>query len=231
MAIRKVCVAMSGGVDSAGAALLLRQQGYEVFGVTLRLRSAGASDPQEQDIARRPAAWLILWASPTRFWTCGSCFSGRSWTVSSVNMQRDAPPIPAWTATGASSSAPCWTGALDHGADALATGHYARVGQDEASGRHLLLRGTDRRKDQSYVLYQLTQHQLSHLLLPVGSCEKPKLRAMAEQAGLRNAHRADSPGHLLHSRRGLCIVFAQLRRRGLCPRGLCGSGGPGAGPS
>src|SRR5699024_1036109 len=76
--------------------------------------------------------------------------------------------------------------------DALATGHYARVGQDEASGRHLLLRGTDRRKDQSYVLYQLTQHQLSHLLLPVGSCEKPKLRAMAEQAGLRNAHRADS---------------------------------------
>ena len=78
------------------------------------------------------------------------------------------------------------------GFDYIATGHYARVGYDEASGRYRLLRGESRTKDQSYVLYQLTQEQLSHLLLPVGSFEKPEIREQAEEAGLENAHQADS---------------------------------------
>lgn len=78
------------------------------------------------------------------------------------------------------------------GFDYIATGHYARVGYDEASGRYRLLRGESRAKDQSYVLYQLTQEQLSHLLLPVGSFEKPEIREQAEEAGLANAHQADS---------------------------------------
>ena len=82
--------------------------------------------------------------------------------------------------------------ALDQGADALATGHYARVSYDENTGRWLLLRGRDHRKDQSYFLYQLTQHQLSHLILPVGDYEKPALRALAAEAGLVNADKADS---------------------------------------
>jgi tRNA-specific 2-thiouridylase len=82
--------------------------------------------------------------------------------------------------------------ALEQGADALATGHYARVSYDENTGRWLLLRGRDHRKDQSYFLYQLTQHQLSHLILPVGDYEKPALRALAAEAGLVNADKADS---------------------------------------
>ena len=82
--------------------------------------------------------------------------------------------------------------ALAQGADAIATGHYARVSYDDVSGRWLLLRGRDRRKDQSYVLYQLTQRQLSHLLLPVGEYEKTALRALAAEAGLTNAQKADS---------------------------------------
>ena len=82
--------------------------------------------------------------------------------------------------------------ALEHGADAIATGHYARVAQDPVSGRQLLLRGRDRRKDQSYVLYQLTQRQLSHLLLPIGAYEKPAIRAIAAEYGLRNADKPDS---------------------------------------
>jgi tRNA-specific 2-thiouridylase len=82
--------------------------------------------------------------------------------------------------------------ALEQGADALATGHYARVAYDEESGRWLLLRGRDRKKDQSYFLYQLTQHQLAHLLLPVGDFEKPALRTLAAEAGLINADKADS---------------------------------------
>ena len=82
--------------------------------------------------------------------------------------------------------------ALLLGYDYLATGHYARVKLDEASGKYRLLRGRDRSKDQSYVLYQLRQHQLAHLLLPVGEYDKPSIRRSARQAGLINADKSDS---------------------------------------
>ena len=82
--------------------------------------------------------------------------------------------------------------ALLLGYDYLATGHYARVKLDEASGKYRLLRGRDRSKDQSYVLYQLGQHQLAHLLLPVGEYDKPSIRRSARQAGLINADKSDS---------------------------------------
>ena len=82
--------------------------------------------------------------------------------------------------------------ALVLGYDYIATGHYARVDRDPGTGLYRLLRGRDRRKDQSYVLYQLTQHQLAHLLLPVGNYDKPAIRDSARQAGLLNADKADS---------------------------------------
>ena len=78
------------------------------------------------------------------------------------------------------------------GYDYIATGHYARVVYDEETGLYRLLRGRDRRKDQSYVLYQLTQYQLSHLLLPVGDHDKPFIRSSAREAGLLNADKSDS---------------------------------------
>ena len=82
--------------------------------------------------------------------------------------------------------------ALTLGYDYIATGHYARVAYDAESGRYRLLRGAERRKDQSYVLYQLTQHQLAHLLLPVGGYDKPAIRDKAREAGLDNADKGDS---------------------------------------
>ena len=75
--------------------------------------------------------------------------------------------------------------------DYIATGHYACIEQDYASGRWLLKR-SDSKKDQSYVLYSLTQPQLSHLLLPIASYPKEEVRRMAEQWGLPVAHKADS---------------------------------------
>ena len=82
--------------------------------------------------------------------------------------------------------------ALALGYDYIATGHYARVDVDPDTGCYRLLRGRERRKDQSYVLYQLTQHQLRHLLLPVGDYDKPAIREQARQAGLENAGKGDS---------------------------------------
>ena len=82
--------------------------------------------------------------------------------------------------------------ALEMGYDYIATGHYARVDYDAESGKYRLLRGADRRKDQSYMLYQLTQEQLAHLLLPVGEYDKPAIRENAREAGLQNADKSDS---------------------------------------
>lgn len=194
MSAKHVCVAMSGGVDSAGAALLLQRLGYQVSGVTLRLHACkdrpglcGSADDMET--ARTVAARLGIphtvldlcdlfrTAVMDRF--VSEYVSGRT-------------PNPCIDCNREIKFGALLDWALAHGADAIATGHYARVDHDEAAGRWLLLRGQDRRKDQSYVLYQLTQHQLAHLLLPVGTYEKPALRALAREAGLENADKADS---------------------------------------
>ena len=85
-----------------------------------------------------------------------------------------------------------WDAARKLGADYLATGHYAKIRQDPATGRHLLCRGADRSKDQSYFLCRLTQEQLSRTLFPLGNLEKPAVRALAEAHGLINAQKRDS---------------------------------------
>jgi tRNA-specific 2-thiouridylase len=82
--------------------------------------------------------------------------------------------------------------ALEMGYDYIATGHYARVGYDEAKGRYLLKKGLDEKKDQSYFLYTLTQHQLAHTLFPLGDMTKDTVRKMAEGLNLINAKKRDS---------------------------------------
>ncbi len=82
--------------------------------------------------------------------------------------------------------------ALEQGADKIATGHYARIG--EANGQFQLLRGVDNNKDQSYFLYTLNQHQLSHSLFPLGELEKPKVREIAHELGLVTHDKKDSTG-------------------------------------
>lgn len=101
-------------------------------------------------------------------------------------------PIPARSAIRPSNSVRCWTGSGSWEQITWATGHYARVEQDAATGRYLLKRGLDRSKDQSYFLYMLTQEQLAHTLFPLGSLEKTQVRQLAEAHGLVNAHKHDS---------------------------------------
>lgn len=191
---QRVFVAMSGGVDSAAAALLLRQAGYNVTGVTLRLhpykdRPGLCGSADDIETARAVAAGMGI---PHVVLDLCDLFRERV-------MDRFV-----WAYTHGRTPNPCidcnreikfgalldW--ALDQGADAMATGHYARVRLDTPSGRWQLLRGADRRKDQTYFLYQLTQHQLAHLLLPVGDYDKPAIRDKAREAGLDNADKGDS---------------------------------------
>lgn len=190
MSFKRVCVAMSGGVDSTGAALLLLRQGYDVFGVTLRLRPdcPGSREP-EIDNARAAAAALGI---PHLVLDLRALFQTAVIDRFVSEYIRGRTPNPCLYCNRAVKFGALLDWALEQGADALATGHYAGAAFDGASGRWQLLRGRDRRKDQSYFLYQLTQRQLSHLLLPVGQYEKPALRALAAEAGLESAHRADS---------------------------------------
>ena len=193
MAFKRVCMAMSGGVDSTGAALLLLRMGYDVFGVTLRLQRTPTSSVQSGDTdiesAREVAAALGI---PHTVLDLSGLFQTEVIDRFVSEYAQGRTPNPCLDCNRAVKFGALLDWALDHGADALATGHYANTAFDAGAGRWLLLRGQDRRKDQSYFLYKLTQRQLAHLLLPVGRYEKPRLRALAEEAGLSNARRADS---------------------------------------
>ena len=155
----RVYVAMSGGVDSAGAALLLQKLGYDVTGVTLRLRPGAEGDI---DDARRAAQALGV---PHEVLDCQELFRHQVMDPFVGEYCRGRTPNPCLVCNRRVKFGALLDYALARGADYLATGHYARLGRDEETGRYLLLRGRDRRKDQSYVLYQLTQRQLGHLLL------------------------------------------------------------------
>ena len=189
-----ICVAMSGGVDSAGAALLLRQQGYEVSGVTMHLHSCKerpglCGSEKDIEMARAVASTIGI---PHTVLDFSDQFQQTVMDRFVFEYVHGRTPNPCIDCNREIKFGALLDWTLEHGADALATGHYARVSYDTTSGRWLLLRGRDRKKDQSYFLYQLTQHQLAHLLLPVGDYEKPALRALAAEAGLVNADKADS---------------------------------------
>jgi len=192
---RQVAVAMSGGVDSSVAAALLVEQGQPAFGLMLRLWSAGPElpnrccSPRDMAMARRVADQL-----------------GISFYVLDVRERFHTQVVQFFVdgyAQGITPN-PCmecnrsirWQFLLEHalglGATHLATGHYARVEQDQ--DRFHLLRAADRAKDQSYVLSVLGQAQLSHALFPLGNLTKPEVRAAARRLDLPVA---DRPGHVL----------------------------------
>jgi tRNA-specific 2-thiouridylase len=189
---------MSGGVDSSGAALLLRQAGYVCDGVTLRLYDNEAVGLEGEstccsadDVAdARSAAYRL----GMRFYVFNFTEDFRREVMDKFVSEYCAgrTPNPCIDCNRCMKFGALLDRALALGYDYLATGHYARVEQDADTGRYLLLRGRDRSKDQSYVLYQLTQHQLAHLLLPVGMYDKPHIRQMAAGAGLLNAEKPDS---------------------------------------
>ena len=189
---KTVAVAMSGGVDSAAAALLLLEAGYHVWGVTLRLQSCpGAAEAAEREIGAAREACRTL-GIPHRVLDLRQRFREAVMDRFVSEYLAGRTPNPCVDCNREIKFGALLDWALEQGADCLSTGHYARVDQAGEDGRWRLLRGLDRKKDQSYVLYQLTQRQLEHLLLPLGDYDKPAIRVLAEARGLVNARKADS---------------------------------------
>ena len=183
----KIAVGISGGVDSTVAALLLRERGHDVVGVTMTL---GRAD-EEQSLAEAKSAAERL-GIPLHVFDFAA-----EW-------KREILQYVAETYRGGETPNPCVRcnetvkfGAFVDAArasglqfDKFATGHYARIVAD--GGRFHLLRGVDRAKDQSYFLYRLPQSRLAEVLFPLGEFTKPEIRAIAAENGLASHDRHDS---------------------------------------
>jgi len=190
----KVVVAMSGGVDSSVAAALLKEQGYDVVGMMLRLWSEpGKEDsnrcctPDSMAQARRVAAKLDI---PFYVVDAKEVFHNTVVQYFLEGYARGETPNPCLICNRQIR----WTFLLDHalalGADSMATGHYVRKQTDNTI--HQLVRAVDKSKDQSYVLHVLTQDKLKYALFPIGDYPKPEIRQIAEKYGLPTALRKDS---------------------------------------
>lgn len=184
---KMVAVAMSGGVDSSVAAYLLREQGYSLVGVTLRLHGcAGMDDVSDaRTVAQQLGMEHHVFDLSNHFRTCVM-----DHFVSEYELGRTPNPCVECNRTVKFGALLERAGAL--GCTQVATGHYARLDYDAPSGRWLLKTARYPEKDQSYVLYCLTQDQLSHSRFPLGGLSKEEIRAIALEQGLVNARKGDS---------------------------------------
>ncbi len=190
---KKVTVAMSGGIDSAVAALLVKKAGYEVTGATMRLCEklmADRSDGTQTDIndARLICEKLgiahIVYDLPQEF---------RDTVIKNFieTYLYGATPNPCIVCNKLLKFGKLLDLESEKGADLIATGHYANVEKDK-NGRYLLKKAADIKKDQTYMLWSLSQDQLSHTLFPLGSLTKAEIREIGAENGFINAHKSDS---------------------------------------
>ncbi|HLL56205.1 MAG TPA: asparagine synthase-related protein, partial [Myxococcaceae bacterium] len=189
----RVVVAMSGGVDSSAAAALLKEQGHEVIGITLRVWSyestakcGSCCSPDDIDDARGVAQALGI---PFYVANVEELFKDRVVHPFVKSYLNGKTPIPCVACNQDVKFDFLLKRARALGAK-LATGHYAQVARED--GRYVLRRGLDAQKDQSYFLFTLGQQELADLVFPVGGMTKAQVREVAERHGLPTSRKPES---------------------------------------
>ncbi len=198
MGKKKAVIGMSGGVDSSVAAWLLKEQGYEVIGVTMQIWQDEAEEVQEEnggccglsavEDARRVARQLDI---PYYVMNFKEDFRKSVIDYFIAEYLAGRTPNPCIACNRYVKWEALLKRSMEIGADYIATGHYARV-EKLPNGRFAIRQSVTAAKDQTYALYNLTQEQLSHTLMPVGEYSKDQIREFAEKLDLRVAHKPDS---------------------------------------
>ncbi len=190
---KNVTVAMSGGIDSAVAAWLVKKDGFNTVGATMKLCERLTENREDASLSDIEDARIICerLGISHRVYDLSEQFRETVINNFVETYIKGGTPNPCIVCNKFLKFGKLLELELDKGTDLIATGHYANIEKD-SNGRHLLKKASDQRKDQTYMLWSLKQEQLSHTLFPLGSLTKQQIREIGAEQGFVNAHKSDS---------------------------------------